>query len=266
MSRRSPEVLLSEVPAYAGARLSPFGGGSANALYRIDPSEPRALLRVHGAGARMDTDRAAERLAWQGAARAGLTPELLYWDPTHRFSIVELWGSRAEVLAPVQAAELLARFHQLPIAPARLDYAGGLGPQGAALQQQLLASRLRPGMTHHDPSRGNWLSGSHQGQQRLRLIDFEYAGFGHPLWDLACLMLEWPDMASAAPAYYRAVGVDVDAREQAALHAAGQLYLLTCLSWCRQALAKGGDPAQLTPWADRYRQLLAQGLASRLPL
>ncbi|WP_417346785.1 phosphotransferase [Ferrimonas sp.] len=262
MSLPSPDTLLSEVPAYAGATLRPFGTGSANALYLIQPSDPQALLRVHDRGARMSADRRLERSIWHQAADAGLAPGLYHWDPDHRFAVAQRWGSRADSLTPQAAVRTLVGFHQLPIDVGLLDYATSLGVDAQAWQQQMLSSKLPPGMTHHDPSRGNWLS---QGQE-LRLIDFEYAGFGHPLWDLACLMLEWPEMADAAKSYYQARKVVTDPTEERALRAAGHLYLLTSLQWCEQALQQGGEPQLIQGWAHRYRQLLVAGPETLLSL
>ncbi|WP_028109756.1 phosphotransferase [Ferrimonas futtsuensis] len=262
MSLPSPEALLSEVPGYAGASLRPFGTGSANALYLIEPSEPEALLRLHDSGARMSADRRREHSIWRQAADAGLSPDLYHWDAAHRFAVAQRWGRRADRLAPHAAVCTLAGFHRLPIDAAPLDYASSLDNQAQQWQQRMLASRLSPGMTHHDPGRGNWLR---QGEE-LRLIDFEYAGFGHPLWDLACLMLEWPNMAEAARLYYRVQGLEADGGEELALQAAGHLYLLTCLRWCDQALQQGGEPRLIQGWTRRYRQQLAAGPESLLTL
>ncbi|BDY04789.1 phosphotransferase [Ferrimonas sp. YFM] len=262
MSLPSPDTLLSEVPEYAGASLRPFGTGSANALYLIQPSDPEALLRVHDSGARMSADRRLEQTIWRQAADAGLSPALYYWDPAHRFAVTQRWGARADTLTPDAAARTLLAFHRLPIDVGVVDYASALDTDALVWQQQMLSSRLAPGMTHHDPSLGNWLS---QGQQ-LRLIDFEYAGFGHPLWDLACLMLEWPAMAEAGRCYYFAQGVEPDSTEAKALHAAGYLYLRTSLNWCELALQQGGEQTLLLNWAQRYRHLLNTGLESLLTL
>lgn len=261
MSLPSPDTLLSEVPAYAGATLRSFGTGSANALYLIEPSDPEALLRVHDSGARMRADRRLEQSIWRQAADAGLAPGLYYWDAANRFAVTQRWGTGADCLIPDAAARILAGFHRLPIEVGTVDYAASLGTEARAWQQQMLSSQLTPGMTHHDPGRGNWLVQADE----LRLIDFEYAGFGHPLWDLACLMLEWPDMGGAVSLYYRLRGTPFTQAERRALEGAGQLYLQTCLAWCQDALVAGGDAELLSRWRQRYTTLWQQGgLAGRL--
>ncbi|USD35846.1 MULTISPECIES: phosphotransferase [Ferrimonas] len=255
-----PEALLHQLKGYEGFSLRPFARGSANNLFEVvGPAQP-TLMRVHDAWATMGVDRKRESRLWQLAGQQRLAPTLIHWDSAHRFCLMQRWGQAAGTLVAANATAVLLAFHRLPAAPQPWDYAAGLcaqrWPMARQWQAQLLASALPAGLCHHDPGRGNWLSQDGE----YRLIDFEYADWGHPLWDLACLEVEWgPQIATPLwREYYVAVGQPLNDTELRALAGARRLYLATAIDWCRHALAQGGDQAQLQPWLSRYQGLLDQ--------
>lgn len=255
-----PEAMLRQLKGYERFSLRPFARGSANSLFEVIGPAQATLMRVHDAWVCMGVDRDRESTVWQLAGQQGLAPQLIHWDSAHRFCLMRRWGQAADTLPPANATALLLAFHHLPAAPQPWDYAAGLGaecwPMARQWQTHLLASALPAGLCHHDPGRGNWLCQDGE----LRLIDFEYAGWGHPLWDLACLEVEWgPEIATAVrQGYYAALGLPLNDIELRALACARRLYLATGIDWCQQAMDQGGDSAQLQPWLSRYQRLLGE--------
>ncbi|SDJ66855.1 Phosphotransferase enzyme family protein [Ferrimonas sediminum] len=253
-----PETLLHRLKGYEHFSLRPFDRGSANGLFEVIGPAQETLMRVHDTWATMGVDRGREAALWHLACQQRLAPELIHWDPAHRFCVMRRWGQAADTLPPSEAISVLLAFHRLPAAPAPWDYAANLcserWPAAKQWQAQLLASALSAGLCHHDPGRGNWLCR----HGALRLIDFEYAGWGHPLWDLACLDVEWgAEVGSLVlKGYYAALGLTLNDAEYRALASARRLYLATSIDWCRQAMEQGGDLAQLQTWLSRYQQLL----------
>lgn len=159
--------------------------------------------------AHLQVDRYSERAAIQAATEAGLAPEVLACDPLSGV-LVTRWIEEP-VWTPEQArqtdsiqriAELLRRLHSLPVPRGvrALDLAALIDGYWRALEarqtslpadftahhptaQQLLQRRAAPAaqLCHNDLHAGNIVgTGPH-----VRLLDWEYAGIGEPLFDLA---------------------------------------------------------------------------------
>lgn len=246
---------LNQQSEFKGTNLVPFAAGTANTLYQLEGHD--LLLRLHNQQLSMTDDCAREYATFAESAQLGLAPKLVHLDEHHRFSIIERFGRSASVL-PIEAAETLLRFHQQvteSLAPrfggATFDYPSLLLDPDRQIkakiwQQRMLQSRLRPCWCHYDLGPGNWLVQAKSSGLTLRLIDFEYSNWGHPWWDLACLLCEWPmDEADAIVSRYLQLNqLTMTDREQQARGAAVALYLAVSLQWCDGALAQAKSKTQ----------------------
>jgi len=200
---------LSAVAQQLGLRVSaiePLSGGSRNHVYRVSTAERAVVVRLAGADdERFGVQRASERLALQAAAAQGLAPQLLHWDEGagvlvmdyvagHAWTRTEAAGPRgieriAAWLRQLHAVPVPAGLRQVDFLPTLADYAARLPPghlarsllvEAAAWQAQL-GSIKAPVLCHHDLHHANILDTG----ERLLVVDWEYAGLGHPMMDLA---------------------------------------------------------------------------------
>lgn len=181
-------------------------GGSRNRCYRLVQGSRDAVLRIAAEDdATYSVDRDAELRAHQLAAAHGLAPGLLLDDREARFIVMEhvpgpVW-SREFAASPAGAARLgdwLGRLHQIvpPAGLRRVDFTAvlddycrrlGPGPLVSRLAQQAsgLARALQPAgrevFCHNDLHHLNLVEGPGQ----LFVLDWEYAGAGRPVMDLA---------------------------------------------------------------------------------
>ena len=183
-----------------------LSGGSRNHVYRVSAAEREVVVRLAGADdEHFGVQRDSERLALQAAAAHGLAPQLLHWDEGAGVLVMDYVAGHAwtqseatDPRALERIAAWLRQLHSLP-APAGLrrvdflstlaDYAAHLPP--GQLPQSLLAEAAEwraqlgsvsvPVLCHHDLHHANILDAG----ERLLVIDWEYAGLGHPMMDLA---------------------------------------------------------------------------------
>lgn len=185
---------------------TPLPGGSRNRCYRMRDGARDVVLRVLGAGDdSFSVERDAEAQAQRVAAGSGFAPRLLVYDAGAGYMVSEyvagaVW-SRDRARSTEGAARLgawLARLHAVA-APGGLrriafdqvlaDYCATLGPGGLA--QTLagcaprIASSLPPAgpeaLCHNDLHHLNLIDAA----DGLVAIDWEYAGLGQPIMDLA---------------------------------------------------------------------------------
>lgn len=169
-----------------------------------------AVLRQDEPGAALlGLNREAEPEVLRAAAAAGLGPALISADPARGLLLTAWLPGRAWSAADLRepgnlrrAAVLLRRLHATPLAGPVVDlgaaierYAAPAGAPGLAVRARADLARCRwlagasgPGparcFCHHDPTPGNFIAGP---GGALHLIDWEYAGLGHPDFDLAGL-------------------------------------------------------------------------------
>jgi thiamine kinase-like enzyme len=185
----------------------PLSGGITNRNYRASFGDHDCVVRVPGNDTELlGIDREAERMAAREAARLGIAPELLYADEECSVTaFVDAQPSDAESLRadPGPVAQALRAFHdsslQLPSrfwVPELLStYAELVKARGVRLpadygRAQDLVARIAavlplsdPVPCHDDLLAGNVL----QGAAGVLLVDWEYAGTGHRLFDLGNL-------------------------------------------------------------------------------
>ncbi|MDO8884543.1 MAG: choline/ethanolamine kinase family protein [Pseudotabrizicola sp.] len=206
--------LIAGIPVLAGwdgpaQRL----GGLTNRVYRLGD----AILRVPGEGTADYIDRAAEAVAAEAAARAGVSPKVLHIDPANGLMVTRYIAGTVTMTpdafrdrpgAPERAAMALRQLHQSgQVFATRFelfamidDYLRLLSGKDVALPQGYHAvvadaEAVRAALArtpvplvpcHCDPLCENFLDvGS-----RMWIVDWEYAGMNDPMWDLGDLSVE----------------------------------------------------------------------------
>ncbi len=204
------EGIVSRLEARLGAAAGPpvpLEGGITNRNFRVRLGEAEYVIRLPGKDTGLlGIDRDAERLAQESAARLGLAPELVYADElclVSRFvagAPMAIDSLRAD---PAPVGRALRAFHAEEIAlPTRFwvpdlleQYArvvsqrGGILPAAFDSARGLAASIAEvlpladPAPCHNDLLPANVLGFG----GRVMLVDWEYAGMGHPYFDLGNL-------------------------------------------------------------------------------
>jgi len=209
------------IPPSIRRRGVPFGGyerigGLTNRNYKVYLGDEALVLRLPGRGTGRFIDRSSERANQEAAARAGFTPQSLFFDGRTGVKISRyLHDARAldagEVRRPERAREvarLLARFHKSEVrfvkdfnvfrmsriyervARARFArfYDGYQEARGRvyALERPLESLGSKRVACHNDLVPENILATA----DGLTLIDWEYSGMNDPAWDLASFLLE----------------------------------------------------------------------------
>lgn len=223
-------VAASLGAAPGGFAVAPLAGGLTNRNYTLTINEARYVVRLAGAGAALlGIDRDRERVIAPLVAAAGIGAEVVYTDAAGEVLATRFLAARpldvAEASDPLvlaRLAALLRRVHGGPAFPGRFDavgaarelagHAAARGGRSSSLLLEALAAgeaiaqalgepqRLAP--CHNDMLAANFLV---EPDGALRLIDWEYAAQGDPVFDLANLaanLLLAPDAEAALWAAY----------------------------------------------------------------
>ena len=216
-------------------------GGITNRNFRVRFGGRECVLRLPGRDTGLlGIDREAERLASEEAARLGIAPALVAAGPgylvTEYLDAGPIEGDRLRA-APASAARALRAFHdsglQLPTrfwVPELLEqYArivrergrplpAGYAEACAVARRIADALPLRDPVPCHDDLLGSNVLALHRAPGQALLVDWEYAGMGHPMFDLGNLAVnnEFDDGAQERllEAYF---GEPPDAARSAAL-------------------------------------------------
>jgi thiamine kinase-like enzyme len=196
------------LPVWRGAvKPEPVPGGMSNWNFRVRDRGDSYFVRIGGDAPEHQVFRVKEVAASRAAHAAGLAPELVYAEPGAAvFRWIDGRSLRlAEVADPARIpaiAALLRRCHR-EVGPrlrgpapmfwvfhAIRDYAARLGDSEAMARLVAIASELEAAVQpveivfgHNDLMCGNLVDDG----RRLWLIDWEYAGYNSPLFDLANL-------------------------------------------------------------------------------
>ena len=188
-------------------------GGLTNRVYRLGAH----ILRVPGEGTADYIDRGNEAVAAELAAKAGVSPALLYVDPASGLMVTEYVpgavtmspdGFRSRPGAVARAGQAFRRLHdsgaQFPFRFELFamidDYLRLLSTRDVALppgyhdvvaeaeavRAALQAAPVAPVACHCDPLCENFLDTG----QRMWIVDWEYSGMNDPMWDLGDLSVE----------------------------------------------------------------------------
>jgi thiamine kinase len=204
---RAAVATHTETAALAAAKFEPIAGSLSNFAWHVSaPGQDRFVRYARAGNEQLGADLHAEGQVLQVVARAGIAPRVIRCDPSARLLVTQ-WiagpngdASTGDLDRTVRhAAALLCRLHELTPPPdARVvDFA----VQARRLEAALPAESVRPALTayagevlsrlgpgrahalcHHDVHAQNLVT-DHAG--RLWLVDWEYAGLGDPLFDLA---------------------------------------------------------------------------------
>ncbi len=211
MNNPSPENLVRRLPIWQGPiTLDVLKGGVSNVSFRISDGLGHYVARVGRDYPFHLVFRDAEVAASRAAFDAGLSPEVIYAGPG--VMVVRALAARTYAEADVQAnaarcVEIIRRCHRemgkciagragvFWVFQVNRHYARLLKEAGhvhapdlpawmATLDQMELAQVPLPIVFgHHDLLCGNFLDDG----ARIWLIDWEYAGFGTAMFDLACM-------------------------------------------------------------------------------
>jgi thiamine kinase-like enzyme len=190
--------------------IEPIKHGLTNRSWLVSTDSDRFVVRISDAGSAADLqiDRNSEAAVLEVVARADIGPEVLRCDPAQGVLVTRYLGAtwtEADAQADEnidRLAAVLHRLHELDI-PADVrsvdlattvhGYLRTLDERGIAnelsrpelrRQAEEAATQLRNGsvscLCHNDVHHLNIV-----GSEKIRLIDWEYAGVGEPLFDLA---------------------------------------------------------------------------------
>jgi thiamine kinase-like enzyme len=260
--------------------------GLTNRNYNITTPGGNYVLRLPGVGTEKYIDRAAEAHDAALAAKAGLTPEILYADPATGLMLTRFVDG-AETLTAVamhdpdtrrEAAQILRRLHDSGLAFRRemrvfdkIDSYLQKSPRAAALFREVreAAEKLRNLVDdprrrlvpcHIDPTPHNFIRGrSADGSPRLYLIDWEYAEMSEPAYDLAGLSIEAEFSDAEDRALLVAYGEGVKGATPDRFTAYKVSLYLMAGSWAAMAVEFGNQTPELEAMA---RKRLAQARAA----
>ncbi len=204
-----PGARIAALPVWQGAvRWEPLEGGLSNESYVVSDGAVRYVVRFGQDYPVHHVSRAHEAMAARAAHAAGLAPEVVFTGAgvmVSRFIEARTFGPEDVRANLGRVAEVISRFHRAM--PAEVsgagrifwvfhvirDYARTLEAGGSRMAPRLpeflaLAAEMEAAQVplpvvfgHHDLLPANFLDDG----SRLWLIDFEYAGFGTAMFDLA---------------------------------------------------------------------------------
>lgn len=208
---RDPASVIRALPLWTGPpAIEPIPGGLSNANFKVTDGDRRCMVRLGADLPFHHVFREAEARASRAAHAAGISPALLHAGDG--VMVFEFLDARAYGEADVRAQwrrilPLLRHCHETVgrhlTGPAPFfwvfhvirDYAASLRAGGSRMAPELprlleIAGRLEAAQVamptvfgHHDLLPGNLLDDG----GRLWLVDWEYGGYGTPLFDLANL-------------------------------------------------------------------------------
>jgi len=259
------------LPELAGtnSRWWPMPGGLTNRNYRVEAADQCFVLRLDDEHtANFGLDRATELKARNGASAAGLAPRVVFADNDRGILLSEyltgdVWQAADlnETQNLVSLAELIRDVHALPSLGVRFEagrvmqhYAGKLIDSAdirafaKRCQQIAMQTPVADGYCccHNDINARNILV-----QDRLMLLDWEYACDNDPLFDLASVIGFHDLGAKQTETLFNAYagGSDSERRERLDM----QIRLFDAIQWLWFAARHSVSPDSRL--ADRMKEL-----------
>lgn len=190
--------------------IEPIKHGLTNRSWLVRTEADRFVVRISDVGAaeELQIDRSSEAVVLQHVVRAGIGPQILRCDPARGVLVTRYLGATwteqdtqsdanigrlAGVLRSLHSLDVPARVRTVDLAATVDGYIRTLLERGTHSRLALpalrdcadeTASQLRqdstPRLCHNDVHHLNIV-----GSDPVRLLDWEYAGVGEPLFDLA---------------------------------------------------------------------------------
>ncbi|NOX22804.1 MAG: phosphotransferase [Actinobacteria bacterium] len=277
--------IISRVPLLSGAAnlvVSVLPGGLSNASYKAEADGVECVIRITGENGRtLGLDRAREAAVLAAAQSAGISPEVLAFFLPEGHCVTRYVASgkaltREQFEAPdtiARVAQRLRDIHALDSVAGSFDAwtdirswmsiadAKGLQRPGRLnalldrvfeIQRSLASERMvEPVLCHNDPYHRNFLDDG-----TLWVIDWEFAGMGDPLYDLAAVAYsfesEQRDLLLAS--YYG----DVDPLIRHQLDDLIVVYLCWCVVWSVLQIDDGIIDCDFAKLAESYLDMVEQ--------
>lgn len=261
-------------------RPEPLAGGLGNRCWRLRDAHRDLVVRLGAADApALGVSRDDEILAQRCAAAQGLAPPVLWHEAASGLLVTGFvtgdgWSlDRArQPAAAARAGAWLRALHRTepPSGLARVDFGERAAQLARSVPPAVLSPRLAerarrqrrrlgeapaPVLCHHDLHHLNIIETG----TGLRVLDWEYAGAGDPLMDLAGYAA-YHDLGEAALAALLSAytGGERWDRAEEGLDAARWLFELVWLLWLEHPRSGGGgEPAALAATRRRLRARLA---------
>jgi thiamine kinase-like enzyme len=190
-----PHEVAAELWPGRPLKLEPLGGGITNHNFKVAVDGQLFVLRIVGRDTeQLGIDRGVELEASRTAAALGIGPEVAAF--IEGCLVTRFLEGETGRPGTAEAGALLRRLHDGPPIPGRFDsfrvveaYAATAGEAPPEYgRAKAVADRIEtrragvvPRPCHNDLLPANFV---HDGE-RLRLVDWEYAGMGDPYFDLA---------------------------------------------------------------------------------
>jgi len=204
---RAALVTADDTAALAVAMFEPIAGSLSNFAWHVSvPGQDRFVRYARAGNERLGADLHAEGEILRVVAAAGLAPPVARCDPSARLLVTQWIASAADDPSAAgrdrmirRVAATLRQLHELTPPPGvrAVDFAVQARQLEAALPAQFtrpalaecaaqVLAKLGPGralaLCHHDVHAQNLVTDP---AGRLWLVDWEYAGLGDPVFDLA---------------------------------------------------------------------------------
>jgi thiamine kinase-like enzyme len=202
------EAIVSRIWPGEEARIEVLGGGITNHNFRVDVADGSFVLRVSGVDTSLlGIDRAVEYEASLAAAAVGIGPEVVSFVEPEGYLVTRFIEGHIVPLEEMRDPEVIRRIaralravHRGPSLPARFnsfrvveDYRTVAFAHGATVPANYVWARQvarrverargvfaeRP--CHNDLLNANFIDDG----DRVRIVDWEYAGMGDVFFDLA---------------------------------------------------------------------------------
>ncbi len=206
------EEAIARVPQWANEKdlkISPLTGGITNENFRVEVKGDVFVLRIPGADTELlGIDRAVECAVSQMAGEAGIGPKVFYVIEPEGYLVTsfiegqlpppEELGKKENIY---RVAKAVSRFHEMDAIPETFspfrvvetsaeiargfkvefpDNFGWLIEQMKVAEDALQKNPFTPKLCHNDLLNANFLDDG-----EIRILDWEYAGMGDPVFDLA---------------------------------------------------------------------------------
>jgi thiamine kinase-like enzyme len=203
-----PEAIAERVWPGRAPELEPLGGGITNRNFKVGVDGQTFVLRIGGKDTELlGIDRSAEHAASVVASRLGIGPDVVAFVEPEGYLVTRFIEGRPippeEMRRPdsvARVAAVLRRLHDGPPIPGHFDsfrvveaYAETAAEHGVRVPDdytwaQEIANEIERARAHPElvPCHNDFLNANFiDDGERIRIVDWEYAGMGDRFFDLA---------------------------------------------------------------------------------